>query len=410
MSNRLNASNILLGLLGVVICTSNAFAGPYVAPGPPVVAAPKFGLPTPDEVPSKEYSNRTDKGGHDRSPVAGLPHDLDPEQVIAWDGSGGTRDAVTSHILNSVSIDYTGTRPGDVQDREVDAIANKTDVLFNDVKGDSSYLLFSVGHSAAGTVGNDHIYYETPMPLGFPVGLGGPKPVADGGIWATPASIESDVAELDDVDGLEVWGFGTDDLLENVVNLPGGGFDGFNDSNRYSLEGDPDVDGAAGAPRVSVWNSGGTSYIDHSFIIAAIASLATNGDLDATEEALVDVDALMVLDFQADTSFGPLDEILFSVAPVPNTDGGPPEFDGGEIFHLVGPAASFLTHGDHIWDQAFDVSGTVAGFLGVDPNNVSENINALEAVSFFVIPEPSTLVLATVALLVLAWRRRGRKA
>jgi hypothetical protein len=182
------------------------------------------------------------------------------------------------------------------------------------------------------------------------------------------------------------------------------------------LEGDPDVDGAAaGTPRVSVWNAGGTSYIDQAFIVAAIDSLSLSGDLDATEEALVDVDALMVSDFQGDTAFGPLDEILFSIAPVPDTGGGPDEFDGGEVFHLVGPAATFLTHGDHIWNQAFDVKGAVAGFLGVNPSDVSENINALEAVSFKieippdVVPEPSTFALAALGMMSLGFHARRRR-
>ena len=410
-------ATVLMVIEGLLLfAATSAEAGPYVTPGPTKFAAPKWGLPTPDEVPSKEYSNDVDKGGHDRFLAVGLPHDSDPEQVIAWDGSGGTMDALLNHGFPAGgSIDYSGTRIGDSEDRQVDAIANKRDVLFNDVKSDSSYLLFSVSNPL-GKSGGDHIFYETPMPLTFPVGLGGPKAVADGGIWAAPAAIESDAAELNDVDGLEVWGDGTDQPIADTTNLPGGGVDAFNDSNRYSLEGDPDVDGAAGEPRVSVWNARllaniATPYILQSTIVDAIASLAINGDLDSDEKALVDVDALMVFDEQGDRFFGPLDQILFSIAPIPG------EFDGGEIFHMIGPTAKFLFHGDHLWDQAFDVSGLVAGFLGINPNDVSENINALEAVSFELdepppgdaAPEPTAAILAALGLLCLGMTRRRRR-
>ena len=78
--------------------------------------------------------------------------------------------------------------------------------------------------------------------------------------------------------------------------------------------------------------------------------------------------------------------------------------DGGEIFvgsRLGGPgtavsAGGFLSHGGHLWDTAFPVMAHF-GLL-------SENVNALEAVS--TIPEPASLVLASLALLNLIALRR----
>jgi hypothetical protein len=73
-----------------------------------------------------------------------------------------------------------------------------------------------------------------------------------------------------------------------------------------------------------------------------------------------------------------LDWIMFSIEPVAQ------KVDGGEIFvwdGIVGNPASFLNHGGHLWDTAFQVAATFG--------TGSENVNALEAVST---PEPSTLV------------------
>jgi hypothetical protein len=100
--------------------------------------------------------------------------------------------------------------------------------------------------------------------------------------------------------------------------------------------------------------------------------------------------------------------VHFSIRPLDlaplSPPAGPllPTFDGGEIFtYTPGSATSFLNHGGHLWDTAFDVRGTFS------LNH--ENIDALEAVA--AIPEPSTMALMLMALLVMpaiARRRRLR--
>lgn len=50
------------------------------------------------------------------------PAVADPEQIIAWDGGGGTVD----------TTDYTVTRPTWTPDQDIDAIANHRDALFEE--------------------------------------------------------------------------------------------------------------------------------------------------------------------------------------------------------------------------------------------------------------------------------------
>ena len=171
------------------------------------------------------------------------------------------------------------------------------------------------------------------------------------GTWATPPTIDQD--GVSDVDGLEVWG-------------P----EGSDDANRYSLYGDPSV-GVLGRTSVWAYNPPSTPYISAAQIAAAIG----HEEL----ESEIDLDAMMIYDIGGDDTFGAGDSIMFSIAPV----GG---FDGGEIWvWTFGAGASFLNHGGHLWDTAFDVKSTF-GLTG----NYAENVNALEAVSY--IPEPISMI------------------
>jgi hypothetical protein len=351
-------------------------AGPYVPQGPFVVPTPGPKVPGPLNVNGKEYSE-------DWAPVVHMDKDAvpnaDPEQVIAWDGAAGVAD----------SFDYSLSRVKlqDDEDRQVDALANRWDILFGAVINNKAALLFSVDdeHRLAGAMppfSAEHIFYEdiAGPPAVLPPAPGGP-------IWATPAQI--DQHGVTDVDALEVWGPGPDDS---------GGGGPVGDANRYSLYGDPAV--AIGVPRVSVWAYDPATHTSTPYITAAQLAMAI-GEENLAE--VIDLDAMMIHDEDDNDVFGdnPNDTIMFSIAPIA---GVAPLFDGGEIWvwRSGDPLAGFLNHGGHLWNTAFNVMGS----FGVD----SENINALEAVS---VPEPGTLILLSLGGLALGgWAlvRRRQKA
>lgn len=177
-------------------------------------------------------------------------------------------------------------------------------------------------------------------------------PTGVNGIWATAAEINS--RGVNDLDALELWG--PDDQ---------------NDAEYFSLFGDP----------------GGFAIYDRNG--GAPVGLVTTGEIASAiglAGAQVDLDALMVFS----------DRIVFSIRAF-----GP--YDGGELFVYTlgggaGPA-TYLVHGGHVWDTAFDVGAT----FGCP----TDEIDAIEAVP--VVPEPGTiaaLALGAGALL----RRRARKA
>jgi hypothetical protein len=168
-------------------------------------------------------------------------------------------------------------------------------------------------------------------------------------IWAAPAQIDSSAYTM--IEALEVWG-------------P----EGVSDSTNYSLLGDP------GGCAVLVLGGG---CLHTSAAVGAAIGLAPGVQFD--------LDALM--------TYG--DELVFSIRPVSDPTGL--SFDGGELWYWDSKtaSASFLDHGGHLWDTAFDVMGT----FGVN----SENVASIEAV-----PEPSSvaLVMGSLGLLAAAIRRR----
>ncbi len=161
---------------------------------------------------------------------------------------------------------------------------------------------------------------------------------------------------------------------------------------------------------MSVWTWASGPNLSTPFIYAA--DIATAIGVSEDIAPLVDVDAMMVFDtglvqgdlgtftFEGDPDTNtPADSIMFSIAPVVDTQ-GTVLFDGGEIWvwDYAGPGstASFLVHGGETWDTAH----SVADHFGL--TDQYENINALEA-----IPEPATMSLLALGGVALLRRKRG---
>jgi hypothetical protein len=334
-------------------------AGPFNSPGPfvnPVVD----GVPSPPQVPGKEYSEDPDRNGN---PL----HTPNPGQVIAWDGTGGTTN--TSNFLTLWNPTSGTAAPDPFQ---VDALANREDLLFYDVIANKVTLVFSTG--LLGTVING-VYQPGPR-TNFDNYIFYERPAGKIGVWATPAEINQ--VEPNNVEGLELWAPVQDPTvpLEDRVNsvLLNGPELPVDDANRYSLLGDP--------LGCSVFKSNGDCLFLKADIAAAITPLFPG--LDITD-AKIDLDGLMTWE----------NDILFSLKPIDGnndgsiTDNNPLlDLDGGEIFvWRFGQAPQFLNHGGHVWDTVFNVKDTVEFWTGLRPG--TENIDALEAVAT---PEPSTFL------------------
>ena len=331
----------------------------YTFPGPAVIGTPGPILPDPGRVNGKEFSHFTDR---DMAAAA------DPSQVVAWDGAGGVTDGV----------DFTSVLPPGTNVGQVDALAHRRDLLFNALRGDSTYLLFSAGNGTSPvgtglltttegeTIGYaGEINYETP---------GGPTK----GRWATGSQIDGMVLPVD-VDGVEIWG----------PEPPA------SNADRFSLQSDF-------LTGTSVFTGSGASYIAHSTIVGAVASLL--GSLPpGVDQNQIDLDALMSLDADQNDQFGPGDSIIFSIRQVLNPGGG---FyaTGSELFTLDATAAGlvpgYLTHGGHVWDHAYSLLAMRESVSGRQLD-----INAIEAAS---VPEPSAFVLLALVSLIAARRSRSR--
>jgi hypothetical protein len=347
-------------LLGVTVAPSQVLAGPFNSPGPFVDPSGKE-VPSPPQVPGKEYSEDPDRNGN---PL----HTANPGQVIAWDGTGGTTN--TSNFLTLWNPTSGFAAPDPFQ---VDALANRKDLLFYEVIEDLVPLVFSTGLPGGPRTNYDnYIFYERPN---HKVLL--PFPYKEIGVWATPAQINQ--VEPNNVEGLELWAPVQDPTvpLEDRVNdvLLQGPEIPVDDANRYSLFGDP--------LGCSVFKSNGDCLFLKADIATAITPLFPG--LDITD-AKIDLDGLMTWE----------NDILFSLKPIDGnndgsiTDNDPSkDLDGGEIFVWLStePSAKFLIHGGHVWDTVFNVKDTVEDWTGLRPG--TENIDALEAVAT---PEPSTFL------------------
>ncbi len=287
-----------------------------------------------------------------------------PHMTREWDGTGVTTD----------SLDYTNSLggvlgPGIAPD--VDALANIQDLYFQELVNDQATLLVSpkVLQNAVGG-GLNEIYFRTASPFGSLPGVWAKNAPDIGG--APPSGLN---IPPEGIDGLEVWG--------------GGG-----DHNIFSLYNDPlDVTGR----NVSLFvynslNDVSAAYVYNDEVRTALGLTPVDPN--------VDVDGLMVFDDLADGVFDVGDSILFSVSENQSLGGS---FHGGEIWVWnFGSAATFLVHGGVTWDTLNQPS-LIFGWGG-NPGDPINDINALEAI--FVVPEPSSIVLIAVGLIVLFARRR----
>lgn len=403
---------LLLGALGLLLPRLAVGTQPYNNPGPftepwlSPTGAPS--LPSPAKVPGKEYSHNLDST---TIGAVGAPPPADAEQVIDWDGLGGTMDG----------IDYSdSSRPDYPVEGQVDALANFADTLFQETLDDKAHLVFSISSTTTDLLSHSPVNISSSAPIALTNGqtIGGAGELSfelagayaapsSQGLWANQATINA-MPGPTDLDALELWG-PEPDLSSDPLLL--------GDSNRYSLENDADSG-------VSVWlhkknpDNSYTSlpYVSHSLVVAAVVNqLGPAAGIDEQELAsLIDVDALMAYDMPGtntrefdglDPVDGPWDRILFSIRQIVDTNGY--YATGSEIFWLDASGASgFLHHGGHDWDRTYAFShffiSTDEGFRAVI------DINALEAVA--AIPEPCTAALLLVALTVLGCWSRQRKS
>lgn len=372
------------------------------------------GLAPPSIVPGKEYSHNLD---HTITAVGTAPFF---EQVVAWDGSGG--------VANGVN--FVGERASYLTRSEVDAIANRGDYLFNQLKSERAHLVWSFDdtyHSIlpGGGVAPGVLPPTGPVSLAngntvggaaelnYELGLwGGANAPETQGVWAKAAEINAmpTAGEFVDIDGVELWG-------------PEPAFTA--DSDKYSLDIDMLTTGAGpGGGAVSVWNGGsGTPYASHATIAAAVVSLlgpvsgylpSVNGAIDGIDA--INLDALMVRevagemdDFGRDpTGGGNHDEIIFSIRQILDPSSSTGYYaTGSELFVLDGAGSvSFLKHGGHAWDKAY----ALTTFGTQTPNGrFVLDVNAIEAVGQSVVPEPAAAALGFATLATAGAVRRRRR-
>ena len=383
----LTRRSLLVALAAALVGSTSAMAltpyTPVPVAGPPV---PGPGLTPPFAVHGKEYSH-----DFDFSVFGPVP---DPEQVIAWDGTGGTAD----------TVDFSFTRPTWTPDQEVDAIANHRDALFYDTIQDTAHLVFSHDDFVATYGGGVGVPTPAILPSGGPIGLSNGNVIGGAGevsveisgtfgpvfppaqfLWASQPEV-NDMPFPVDVDGLEVWGPEPTSPGDQGVPVIG-------DSDKYSL----DVDFPGGA---SVWNLSGTPYIGWPSIVTAVETLLGPVPPSAFDlrdgnqgRQAINLDALMVSDIlgeqdifdldpfgppgsgtvafdQEGTFIDPLnpdgsprgDAIIFSIRQI--VDPADPDgyySTGSELFVLDSlSGVSFLAHGGHLWDHAYSLTDLIA--------------------------------------------------
>jgi hypothetical protein len=355
-------------LLGSGAAKAQPYGDP-IPPGPFVFPVPSPKLPLPVHVPGKEVSFGNlpaMEGDRDQLFVS------EPGQAVFFDG---VRTLPQSGLRNAWNFDGL----------QVDALANIQDVLFQAVRNDSTWLLFSVQNDRYGNA----IFAEAPRTgkiclwsikgckstnntpevvgeyfarFGALLKNGNPSDVLDP---STTYPVTAD-GHLIDVDGLEVWGPEPDLGYNPVTNDPA------SDANVFSAEGDSTFSVKCR-----------TANTCHTYLPAEIAVAI---GLDPASP--IDVDGLMTnLSGTLDPGGLPYLKMLFSVRPI----GG---LDGAEIWDwsgVPGDLAVPLIHGGHAWDTAFDLRGKLIaeGFgdmaLSTTPLGQDVNLDAIEAAS---VPAP----------------------
>jgi hypothetical protein len=289
--------------------------------------------------------------------------------VILWDGAGGTADG----------IDYDAA--DDDAGRQVDAIANHADALFDAVIANDTAAAFSL--RTPGDVSSLGLAADVGVPVYYET-VGGAI-----GAWATPPVVDR-MTPPRNLDGLEVWG-------------AEGPTPAHSDADRFSVAGDP---AAAGGPRVSVFNADSTTYLLQSILASAVIALdpvltGIAGLLGEPElMQLIDLDALMVSDVNDIGIWDAGDRILFSLWPILDPLSAATLYVGDAAYVLTNTGAAsvaaFFDHGGHLWTD-----GWTAAHFGQ-----AWNVDALEALA--AVPEPGILGLLAAGLIVIGIARRRR--
>jgi hypothetical protein len=342
-------------------------------------------------------------------------------------------------------LDYSFTRP-DLPEHQVDAIANRRDHLFVQLLGSANqpepaHLIFShddqisayfSGLPPAGGSANFTPITLSPMFSGGPFTLANGKPIggtgelsyekaaafappSDQGRWATQGEINGMPLPLD-IDGVEVWG------PEPALKA---------DAEKYSLNFD------AGIGMTSVWSlhlptNTSTPYITHLQIVNAVTMLLGPVPNSAVlpyptfidGNAAINLDALMVQDIIDDGAGGPDtfdrdpdggigDRIIFSIRQIPDTSDPDGYYaTGSELFVLDASqpnAPTYLHHGGHLWDQAYALANFQVSPNLIDGGIAVIDVNAIEAISQEVVPEPASMLLIVLGLAVISAIRTGKR-